>query len=88
MTDAAARHFRSVTVPGPWESPSSFAVSRTARSKAEGRLDAPRVWTATVVDQTKGLPRLLGPCELDVEFVLPADRFPGTSRTGWTWITF
>jgi Holliday junction resolvase RusA-like endonuclease len=65
-----------VTEPGPSEIAVFVRGIPYARSKTKGRLDAPRVWTAAVVDQTKGLPRLLGPCELDVEFILPADKFP------------
>jgi Holliday junction resolvase RusA-like endonuclease len=46
------------------------------QNKTKGRLDAPRVWTTAVVHQTKGLPQLLGPCDFDVEFILPPDKFP------------
>ena len=65
-----------MTEPGPSEIAVFVRDIPYARSKTKGRLDAPRVWTATVVDQTKGLPRLLGACELNVEFVLPVDKFP------------
>ena len=47
-----------------------------AQSKTKGRLRAPETWTATVREQTTGLPTVKGPCELLVEFVLPADKFP------------
>jgi Holliday junction resolvase RusA-like endonuclease len=47
-----------------------------ARSKSKGRLGAPRVWTSAVVEQTAGLPLIAGPCQLEVEFVLPWDKFP------------
>lgn len=47
-----------------------------ARSKAKGRLEAPKVWTDDVVRQTAALRTIEGPCELTVDFVLPANKFP------------
>lgn len=59
--------------------PFGFAVSIVgtpyARLKSKGRLDAPKEWTAEVVAQTQDQPKLKGPCEIEVEFVLPSDKF-------------
>jgi hypothetical protein len=33
-----------------------------------------KAWTAGIIDQTIGLPRAQGACELAIEFVLPHDR--------------
>lgn len=34
------------------------------------------LWTTSVLDETVGLPPVAVPCELEVEFLLPADRDP------------
>jgi Holliday junction resolvase RusA-like endonuclease len=47
-----------------------------ARTKSKGRLGAPKAWTQTVIEQTSHLPQIPGACELDVVFILPADKFP------------
>lgn len=47
-----------------------------ARSKSKGKLLAPKIWTAAIMEQTADLPRIRGACELDVEFVLPPNKFP------------
>lgn len=45
-------------------------------SKALGRRDSPDAWTSRVIDSTLQLSQFAGSFELDVEFVLPADRDP------------
>jgi Holliday junction resolvase RusA-like endonuclease len=47
-----------------------------ARSKTKGRLAAPAEWTDAVVTQTGHLAPFSEACELDVEFILPTDKFP------------
>lgn len=41
-----------------------------------GRRDRQDIWTSTVIAETMGLPWIRGPCELAVEFVVPAKRDP------------
>ena len=45
------------------------------KKKTHGRTEGPKEWLAAVKDQTRGLQRIPGPCELEVEFVL----WPGSS---------
>lgn len=47
-----------------------------ARSKTKGRLEAPQVWTEQIRAQTAGLARVREACALEVEFILPTDKFP------------
>jgi Holliday junction resolvase RusA-like endonuclease len=47
-----------------------------ARNKTKGRLQAPAEWTKAVEMQTAVLPLFSEPCELEVEFILPVDKFP------------
>src|SRR5271170_3360647 len=47
-----------------------------SRSKSKGRLHAPAEWTQAVEQRTVAIPLMSVPCELDVEFVLPLDKFP------------
>lgn len=47
-----------------------------AQAKTRGDLEAPARWSAAVVEHTRHLPPVLGPTALEVEFVLPPDKFP------------
>lgn len=53
-----------------------------AQEKSRGDLEAPQKWSEDIVRQTEALPRITGPCELDVEFILPANKFPDNYRFG------
>lgn len=46
------------------------------KKKTRGDLQTPARWRAAVKTQTSGLARMTGPCQLDVEFVLPQGSFP------------
>lgn len=46
------------------------------RSKNRGDILAPARWTEHVKQASKGLTPVTGPCEVTVEFILPADKFP------------
>ena len=46
------------------------------RHKVRGDLEGPERWSAAIRRQTEHLAALSGPCRLEVEFVLPVDRFP------------
>jgi Holliday junction resolvase RusA-like endonuclease len=47
-----------------------------SRNKSRGRVAGAKEWSATVQEQTRRLRPVKGPCALEVEFVLPLDRFP------------
>jgi Holliday junction resolvase RusA-like endonuclease len=47
-----------------------------ARSKTKGRLHAPAEWTRAIIDQTAALPLLSASCELEIDVILPLDKFP------------
>lgn len=47
-----------------------------AQSKTRGRRGGPQEWSDAIRNQTANLPKLQGRCRLEVEFVLPADKFP------------
>jgi len=47
-----------------------------AQKKVRGDLNAPLMWTKTVVEKTKGLPKIKGPCKMSVSFIFPEDKFP------------
>jgi hypothetical protein len=44
--------------------------------KVRGDVEGPERWSAAIRQQTEKLPAVSGPCRLEVEFVLPRDRFP------------
>src|SRR6266545_4638347 len=44
--------------------------------KVRGDIEGPERWSAAIRLQTEKLPAVSGPCRLEVEFVLPRDRFP------------
>lgn len=48
-----------------------------AGRRQRGKIHGPDEWTQAVVEQTRDLPRVSGPCTLRVTFLLPPDRFPG-----------
>jgi|SRR2546421_10854165 len=50
--------------------------------KVSGDIEGPGRWSAAIRQQTDRLPALSGPCRLEVEFILPSDRFLGTNRYG------
>ena len=43
--------------------------------KSTGNIDGRLKWTATVVEKTKGMRKVSGPCLLRVTFRLPKDKF-------------
>lgn len=46
------------------------------RSKNRGDLSAPKVWTEQVMAGCAHFPKVSSACEVEVEFVLPTDKFP------------
>ena len=44
--------------------------------KVRGDIEGPDRWSAAIRQQTDRLPAVSGPCRLEVEFILPSDRFP------------
>ena len=44
--------------------------------KARGDMEAPRKWTDTIVQQTRHVAKVKGPCAMGVFFVLPEDKYP------------
>ena len=46
------------------------------KSKNRGDTTAPVLWTAQVMVGCKSIPKQDQPCELDVDFVLPEDKYP------------
>lgn len=44
--------------------------------KVRGDIEGPGRWSEAIRQQTERLATVSGPCRLDVEFVLPSDRFP------------
>lgn len=53
-----------------------------SQAKVRGNVTARKDWTASVVDQTKEMPKLKGPCLLRVTFRLPPDKFPADHPYG------
>jgi len=47
-----------------------------AQQKGRGDLNAPLRWTNAVVERTKDLPKIKGPCKMSVLFIFPEDKFP------------
>lgn len=47
-----------------------------SQRKARGDLEAPLKWTKTVVERTRDLPKIKGPCKMSVLFTFPEDKFP------------
>lgn len=52
------------------------------QDKVRGDTQAPGGWTDRIVAETRGLPRISGPCILKVTFYLPADKFPADHPYG------
>ena len=52
------------------------------KNKKRGNLDAPKKWTADIIEQTKKLPRIKDACLLRVTFRLPPDKFPADCPYG------
>ena len=52
------------------------------KHKATGDIEAPDRWSQAIVEQTAHLRKVRGPCRLEVEFVLPQDRFPADRPFG------
>ena len=47
-----------------------------AQKKPRGDQEAPGRWSDAVRERTRDLPKLRGPCELHVLFLLPQNKFP------------
>lgn len=47
-----------------------------AKTKTRGYVDGPRIWTEQIIEQTKDLPNVDGPCVLRVTFLMPPDKYP------------
>ena len=47
-----------------------------SRNKSRGDRKAPARWRASVIEQTRHLPRVTDACVLKVTFLLPPDKFP------------
>ena len=52
------------------------------KHKVTGDIGAPERWFQAIVEQTAHLRKVQGPCRLEVEFVLPPDRFPADHPFG------
>lgn len=46
------------------------------QKKVRGDIEAPVRWTSTVVQKTKNLPKIKGPCVMSVFFALPEEKYP------------
>ena len=46
------------------------------KAKRRGNVNAPKVWTETVIQQTSHLPKIKEACILNLTFLLPLDKFP------------
>ena len=46
------------------------------RNKNRGRIDATRIWTERVVAGCSQLPRVAQPCAVEIEFILPMNKYP------------
>jgi Holliday junction resolvase RusA-like endonuclease len=53
-----------------------------SQSKPRGDRQAPDAWSQAVIEQTKDLPLVKGPCLLRVTFLLPPDKFPSDHPYG------
>lgn len=47
-----------------------------AQNKVRGDLEAPERWTQAIMEKCRQMPAVKGPCLLEVEFVLPTNKFP------------
>jgi len=47
-----------------------------AKTKTRGNVKGPEVWTQSIINQTKDLPTVDGPCILRVTFLMPPDKYP------------
>jgi Holliday junction resolvase RusA-like endonuclease len=46
------------------------------QNKNRGNIDGPNVWTKTIIEQTKDLPKVIDSCIAKITFLLPKDKFP------------
>jgi Holliday junction resolvase RusA-like endonuclease len=51
-------------------------------TKSTGNVQGCADWTAAVVEKTRGLPKITGPCLLRATFKLPREKFNGASPFG------
>jgi Holliday junction resolvase RusA-like endonuclease len=51
-------------------------------TKSTGNVQGCADWTAAVIEKTRGLPKITGPCLLRVTFRLPREKFNGASPFG------
>ena len=47
-----------------------------SKNKTRGDTEAPQKWTDSIIKQTKGLTPISNPCTVEIEFVLPEDKYP------------
>lgn len=47
-----------------------------SRAKSRGSKSAAKAWTADIIEQTSGLPKVKEACALKVTFLLPPNKFP------------
>src|SRR5262245_32921879 len=50
--------------------------------KERGNIGGPREWSRLIIEKTRDLPKLTSACSLQVEFFLPADKFPRNNPFG------
>lgn len=50
--------------------------------KSTGNTDGPRKWTEAIVEKTKGLRKVTGPCLLRITFRLPKEKFHAKNPFG------
>ena len=53
-----------------------------SQRKSRGDIEAPDRWSETVKRVTNDLPRAKGPCYMEVEFVLPKNKYPSDHPHG------
>jgi Holliday junction resolvase RusA-like endonuclease len=47
-----------------------------SQHKRRGNIDGLKVWTDTVIKQTRTLPKITGGCIAKITFLLPAEKYP------------
>jgi Holliday junction resolvase RusA-like endonuclease len=52
------------------------------KAKVRGRIEGCQEWTDAIIAQTRGCEPVHGPCRLDVEFLLPPDKYPADLPEG------
>ncbi len=53
-----------------------------SRYKVRGDINAAEKWSEDVIQQTKGVPKIFGPCEMRALFVLPESSYPSNYKYG------